>query len=194
MAALEPLPVEIVEHVSEPPSPWAGYQRCLERLPRCSHLLIIQDDAQPVPNFVPALGQIAASNPEIPVCLFISRLPRDVKPNLAQAMKRNQRYVQISLRSFMPIVAVLWPRQKAADFSQWAEQHPTLVGQREPRSDDAMAGRWKLQTRQTVRACVPSIVEHPDREPSIIGRRAQWGKDKNRVAAYLAEDALAYQW
>lgn len=109
-------------------------------------------------------------------------------------MKMGRRYVQLSHRSFMPIVAVLWPREKLLEFAEWAEENPGLPGQREPRSDDAMAGRWKMMNRQTVLACVPSIVEHPDEVPSTIGKMAHWGKDKGRVAAFIADDALDFDW
>ena len=186
--------VEVIEHASQPPSPWAGYLSCLQDIPDCSHLLIVQDDAEPVANFAAALEQIAQCHSEAPVCLFLARLPRDASRKAEQAMKAKLRYVTLSWRSFLPIVAVLWPRQKALEFADWAAENPTLPGQREPRSDDAMAGRWKMITRQTVYACVPSIVQHPDREPSLIGRRAQWGADKGRVAHLLAEDAMAYDW
>jgi hypothetical protein len=94
----------------------------------------------------------------------------------------------------MPVVATLWPRAKAVEFAVWAEQHPQLPGQRSPRSDDAMAGMWKMRERQTVWACVPSLVEHPDVEPSIIGKRAAAGRDRNRVALFLAADGLDYDW
>lgn len=94
----------------------------------------------------------------------------------------------------MPVVAVLWPIDKLVEFAAWSEENPWLPAQREPRSDDAMAGRWKMVTRQTVWASVPSIVQHPDEEPSTIGRTAQWGKDRGRVAALLADDASDYDW
>ena len=146
-------------------------------------------------NFVDAVGQIAEVNAHVPVCLFLARLPRDASAQAARAMKQNRRYVTVSWRTFLPIVAVLWPVEKALEFREWADATPHLPGTRgEPRSDDAMAGRWKMVTRQTVLACVPSIVEHPDCEPSTIGRRAQWGQDANRVAAFLAEDAADYDW
>jgi NAD-dependent oxidoreductase involved in siderophore biosynthesis len=109
-------------------------------------------------------------------------------------MKANVRYITLNWRSFLPVVAVLWPRAKAEEFKEWADEHPTLPGQREPRSDDAMGGRWKMLTRQTVKATVPSLVEHPDQVPSLIGRRAMWGKDRGRVAAFLAADGLEYEW
>ncbi len=194
LAALDPLPVEVVAHESDPPSPWAGYQQCLTDPPACTHLLIVQDDTVPCSNFVPALEQVAASNPDTPVCLFLSRLPRDASTDAQRAIKQNRRYITLSWRSFLPLVAVLWPAAKASEFLVWAQEHPSLPGQREPRSDDAMAGRWKMVTRQLVKAAVPSLVEHPDIVPSTIGRRAANGNDKGRVAALLATDGLDYRW
>lgn len=193
---LAPLQTEIIEHASEPPSPWGGYRLCLDDPPDCTHLLILQDDAEPAANFAAAVQQIADVNPDTPVCLFLARLPRDASSQAERAMKQDRRYVTLSWRSFLPIVAVLWPLAKAVEFRDWADEHadrlPGIRG--EPRSDDAVAGRWKMVTRQTVRACVPSIVEHPDMVPSTIGRRAQWGQDRNRCAAFLADDALAFDW
>lgn len=109
-------------------------------------------------------------------------------------MAHNSRYVTLPWRDFMPVVAVLWPLEAAREFLAWADDNPGLPGQREPRSDDAMAGRWKMVGRKTVRATVPSLVQHPDTEPSLIGRRRSWGKDRGRVALFLAEDALSYDW
>ncbi len=180
----------MIEHTSEPPSPWAGYQQCIAHPPDCTHLLIVQDDTVPCVNFAAAVQLVAAANPDTPVCLFISRLPRDTTPRVAEATRMGRRYVQLSWRSFMPIVAVLWPLSKLEEFAAWAEDNPTLPGQRQPRSDDAMAGRWKMATRQTVRATVPSLVEHPNVEPSLVGNSKKGG----RVAAFLADDGLGYDW
>jgi hypothetical protein len=191
---LKPLRTEVIEHSSDPPSPWAGYQLCLENIPKCDHLLILQDDVELAKGFVPAVRQIAKAKPDTPVCLFLSRLPRDVSARADRAYKEKQRYVVVPWRSFLPIVAVLWPRHKAVEFAEWTEANPQLPGQRQPRSDDAMGGMWKMRTKQYVLATVPSIVEHPDREPSTVGRMAQWGKDKNRVAHLLAAHADRFDW
>lgn len=185
----------MIVHESYPPSPWAGYKECLRDPPDCSHLLIIQDDAVPCRDFAPALEQVAASNPDFPVCLFLARLPRDASAKAVRAMKLgNKRYISLSWRSFLPVVAVLWPRHKALEFLAWADRNPTLPGQRAPRSDDAMAGRWKMVNRETVKATVPSLVEHPDMEPSLIGRRPAFGKDSGRVALFMAHSGLDYNW
>lgn len=161
-------------------------------LPDVDHVLIIQDDAVPVPGFPTAVLQIAETHPDTPVCLYLAKLPRDTKPHPAAAMKMNRRYVNLSWRSFLPIVAVLWPVEKLIEFRDWAEDNPRLPGPIPPRSDDAMGGRWKLVTRQTVLACVPSIVDHPDQEPSLI--RAHSTVAVPRTAAFLAGDACEYDW
>ncbi len=190
LAALQPLPTEIIEHTSQPPSPWAGYQQCIAHPPDCTHLLIVQDDVLPCRNFAVAVEQIAAAKTSTPVCLFHGRLPNDSKPRPAAAIKMNRRYVTLSWRTFLPVVAVLWPIAKLEEFRLWAEDNPTLPGQREPRSDDAMGGRWKMRTRQTVLATVPSLVEHSLATPSVVGN----DRKGSRVAAFLAADGLDYDW
>ena len=193
LEALAPIPTEVIEHQSDPPSPWAGYRRCLTDLPAGpSHFLVIQDDAIPCRNFAPALEEIAAAN-DVPVCLFLARLPRRTSTDATKALKANRRYVTLFIRDFVPVVAVLWPRAKAQEFMAWA-QNAKLPGQPNPRSDDAVVGRWMMTTRQEIRATCPSLVEHPDMEASVIGRQPAWGKDPGRVALHLAEDALAYDW
>ncbi len=181
----------MVEHSSDPPSPWAGYKLCIENPPECDHLLIVQDDVIIVPGTIDVLGKIAR---DVPVCLYLARFPRDTKPRVEQAMTMGRRYIRLSPRSFMPIVAVLWPIEKLREFWEWGTDNPHLPGQREPRSDDAMAGRWKMLTRQEVLATVPSLVEHPDKEPSTIGLTAMWGKDRARCAQFLADDARDFDW
>jgi hypothetical protein len=188
------LPTEVITHESDPPNPLAGYLLCLTDLPECSHVVIVQDDTAPCHNFAEGLQGVAKANPDTPVCLFLARLPRDAATAASRAMQQNRRYVTLGLRSFMPVVAVLWPRHKAVEFLEWTVANPYFPGNREPRSDDGMAGRWKMVTRQIVKATVPSLVEHPDMEPSLIGKRTAWGKDRGRVAQFLAEDASEYDW
>lgn len=196
LESLSPLPTEVIEHASEPTSPWAGYQQCMENLPACSHMLIVQDDAELAANFAAGVRQIAHAQPDVPVCLFLARLPRDASARAQRAFRQNVRYVPLSVRGFLPVVAVLWPRAKLIEFRAWTQENPHLpgVGAGQPRSDDAMGGRWKMYERQRVLACVPSIVQHPDVEPSTIGRRAQMGRDRGRVAELFTDDALAYDW
>lgn len=184
-------------HASDPPSPWLGYRACLTGIPGgVTHLLVIQDDTTVCKNFAPALRLIAEANPSTPVVLFLARLPRRLSHLALLATKKNECYLETQLRSndFLPVVAVLWPVAKAQEFLSWAQANPHKLGHPRPRSDDSVGGRWASLTKQTIRFTVPSLVEHPDLEPSLIGRKAAWGKDSGRVAMAFAEDGLAYEW
>lgn len=190
LAALAPLYVEVSEHSSVPPDPWSGYKQCISGIPEeASHVLVIQDDAQPVAHFAQALEQIAERNPTIPVCLFMGALPASAAVDARRAMMKNQRYVTVTPGSFMPLVACLWPREKAVDFLNWSRTHKTT------RADDGNAARYLRQTRGAFRATVPSIVQHNDFVSSVKGGRDHVpGAESWRRALFLAEDALEYEW
>lgn len=191
LAASLGIPTEISLHESDPPSPWAGYRRVLSDLPvHASHVLVVQDDVVPAKNLALALPQVAS---DVPTALFLARLPRDVSVKATHALKEGRRYVTWVPRSFVPVVALLWPVEKARQFMEWADG-PRRYGGRPPRSDDAMVGLWGATTKQLFRATCPSLVQHPDMEPSLIGRKAAWGKDRGRVAEHFCEDATQYEW
>lgn len=195
---LTPLLVEVSSHASDPPSPWAGYKQALSSLPDCSHVLVLQDDVTVCHNFPLAVKQIAEANPETPVVLFLANLPKRVATYALRALARGEHYARTGLRinEFMPVVAVLWPTHKAGEFLEWAETAKLPGYPREPRSDDACAGRWAALTKQPIAFTIPSLVQHLDETPSLIGRRAKWGKDKGRVALhYIGEnDPLEIDW
>lgn len=179
-----------------PPNPWLGYQLCLQRL-TADFGVILQDDVTLCVNFPPAVKLIAERNPDVPVGLFLARLPSRISTLALRAAKRHEHYIRTQLRinEFMPVVGVLWPRHKAQEFLHWAKENPHRLGHPEPRSDDGVVGRWCALTRQTVSFTVPSLVQHPDQVKSVIGKEARWGKDKGRVALMLVEgDPLEIDW
>lgn len=190
---LSPLPTEVMEDSGDPPNPWRGYQKCISDIPDCTHLLVIQDDAFPCENFPLAVTQIAEATPDLPVVLFLGGLPRTTGANAMKMLKLGWNYCELWMRDFMPVVAVLWPKHKAEAFLAWSKVDK-LPGSF-PRSDDAIAGRWMIRNRERVLVTIPSLVEHPDTVTSTIGRRAQWGKDKGRVARmFIDGDPLAIDW
>jgi hypothetical protein len=181
---------EVVAHSSDPPDPWAGYRLCLTDLPDCTHVLVIQDDAIPVPGFADALPLVAQANPNTPVCLWMSAIPASCAGRARRAYGK-QRYVPLGPTNIVPLVAVLWPRARAVEFAEWAQTAARLT-----RADDGNAARWARQTRQEFMVAVPSIVEHDDFTPSVKGgtRGESHGRASDRVALFLAEDARAYNW
>jgi hypothetical protein len=179
----------VVEHSSVPPDPWAGYQLCLTDLPDCDHVLIIQDDAVPATGFADALPQVAQANPARPVCLWMGAIPANAAARARRAHGK-QPYIPLGPSPFVPLVAVLWPRQSAVEFLEWSETAARIT-----RADDGNVGRWMRQTRQEFMVCVPSICEHDDFTPTVKGGRPETnGKDRTRVAVLLADDASRYQW
>lgn len=199
--SLEPIPTQISVHSSTPPNPWAGYQQALRSLlddvSQPTHGLIIQEDTVVCGNFPLAVERIADRWPDIPVLLYLSWLPRRAAV-LANKCAPSQRYLELQLRpnEFMPIVAVLWPLSKAAEFLSWTENNHRRLGHPQPRSDDGVAGRWCGYTKQRIVATLPSLVEHEDRVASIWGRRASWGRDKGRTALRFIgdRDPLELDW
>jgi len=187
------MPVEVSVHESVPPSPWDGYKQALRSLladaSRPTHGLILQEDVTVCKNFPLAVERIATRYPELPVLLYLSWLPRRAAM-LANKCAPTQRYLELHLKpnEFMPIVAVLWPMEKAEEFLNWTENNHRRLGHPQPRSDDGVAGRWCGYTKQCVVATLPSLVQHEDVVPSIWGRRTSWGRDKGRTALRFIGD------
>lgn len=84
--------------------------------------------------------------------------------------------------TWIPTVALLWPADLARRFVGWVAERGYDPWGRD-RGDDGFVGKFCAMNRIPVFAPVPSIVEHPDVEPSLIGRRAMGGKNRARVAA-----------
>lgn len=177
------------------PSPWRTYRACLELPPAgTTHLLVLQDDAIPCRNLVAACAQIARP---WPVCLFLGGAPVRTAREAARALLRGGRYVDVHRGEWVPVIAVLWPVEVAARFLEWADRPDVkLPGNPHPRSDDAVVGKWARTQKERVVATVPSLVQHPDDEPSLIGRRARAGRSAWRVAfSWIGEeDPLALDW
>lgn len=195
--SLLPLAVEISTHASDPPNPWLGYYQAISDLRSCSHVLVLQDDVIVCKNFAPTLEIIASKKAEIPVVLFLAHLPRRIAAQSLQSSKRGLRYhdTRFRINEFCPVVGILWPVEKAKEFVAWADANPNRLGHPAPRSDDGVLGRWCALTQQVVRFTIPSLVEHPDREKSTIGRTATWGKDRGRVALnFCQDDPLDLDW
>ena len=166
------LPTEIIETDFDPPNPWKGYLACLAEPPACTHLLIVQDDAIVADNLTPALEKLLQVEYEVPVCLYLGGVPMRTKKAALQNGRDGRHWVDIHQGDWLPVVAVLWPRQLALDFHAWGTD-PNRLRQRngeifQERSDDSMGGRWMRQTQQRVVATIPSLVEHPDDVISTI--------------------------
>lgn len=173
LAGLDPV---VVETDFDPPNPWYGYLECLREPPAdATHLLIVQDDTVACHNLTPALHALAElPEGQHPICLYLGGVPMRTRGEALRAGARGERFVDVHQGDFLPVVAMLWPVEKAAEFHAWGSD-PNRLRQRNgkvfiERSDDAMGGRWMRQTRQRVLATIPSFIEHPDDVISTIAR------------------------
>lgn len=197
LASLQTPAVVVADRGGGHPSPWRGYQQCLADLPAdATHVVVLQDDTIACRNFPPAVERIAAEWPDHVVCLFLGGAPRRTASLARRAQANGRSYCRLHPNDFVPVVATMWPVQKAESLLSWTCDNPARLGHVDPRSDDAVAGRWMRYNREQVVCTVPSLVQHPDDVPSTIGRKHRAGEDVNRVAALWigADDPLALDW
>ena len=193
-------PAVVVEDDGPPPgNPWRGYQLCLRALleQEWTHGVIIQDDARVCQNFGTAVERIARIFPSVPVCLFYPGLKMRSARAQQKAAVAGKSFFLLSRQDLMPVVAVLWPKEKAEFLLNWT-QGRKLPGLRPPyRSDDAVAGIWMRNARQDVYVVFPSLVQHPDDADPVKdgGHVAKHGADRGRVAlSYIEGDPLEKDW
>jgi hypothetical protein len=174
-----------------------GYMKCLAELPEEGHVCVIQDDTLVSCNFLPALELIAAANPNTPVCLFFSKVPKRTY-HLALLRHGKSRYVSTHGQDLVHVVGILWPVSKAREFTDWIEENPKRIrGDQLSTSDDANVTRWMRLTSQVIRCTIPSIVQHPDDVPSIVNQsKVRGGSDSGRTAAFWIGDGdpLELDW
>ena len=141
-------------------------------------------------NFAGAVDSISYSNPDTPVCLYLGGFPQGSASKFRRALIHKKPYITLLRSPIVPLVAVLWPVQKAREFLEW-----TNTARRMTRADDGNAGKWRNDTNQEIRVAVPCLVDHPDMEPSVKGgRKSSQGKDPLRRALHVSEDGLKHNW
>jgi hypothetical protein len=191
------VPLEVVEDPDpdgRPSNPWRCYRECLisPSGSDITHLLVIQDDAVPCRNLVAACERIRVPGP---VCLFLAGAPVRLAREASRALSQGRSLIPLYLSAadWLPVVAVLWPVEVAESLLEWAGSN-RLPGDPNPRSDDAVCGRWARQTGAEVFATVPSLVEHEDLVPSLIGKKARQGRSKWRTAgSWIGADGDALE-
>lgn len=166
-------------------SPLRTYRACLEAVRQdATHLVVIQDDAMPVDRFSSRLRVAVEERPADVLVLFMPGAGAH-RGAMLRAAHQGQRWTRVP-RTWLPLVAVAWPVELAADFLRWMNGNGYADTNRH-RADDGVAGRWAAKRRVTAWATVPSLVQHPDTSPSLIGRRHASGRNQARVAAVFTD-------
>lgn len=167
-------------------NPWRTYREALERPWDGDVRLVLQDDVLVCDGFVETVEAVAAARPDRVVAFFVGGNPMLHRRAVLQAAGLHQRYVDLSLATWIPAVATLWPRRLVEPLCSFVD------AQRWPPSftaDDEIIGRFLSREREVPIATVPSLVEHPDTVPSLANhRRAADGLDAGRRAALWMGD------
>lgn len=198
-ALLERLPADTVV-VTDPdpdgrlPNPWRTYRECLRLMPEAAtHLVIVQDDVVPHPDFAAVLPRVVAAKPDRIICLYCGGIPVTGARAILLAQQERRPWAELKLSELVPVVATVWPAQYVHEFLTWADRkYPALT----KRSDDGLATEWCRMRGVRPFVTVPSLVDHPDVEASLIGKVAKSGKDHMRVAVASPEgrDILSVDW
>jgi hypothetical protein len=176
------------------PSAWRTYRAALERTPvGVSHRLVVQEDAEPCPGFVAAVGRAVRARPDRLLCFFHGGQPRENVRRIFAAARRGEAWAVLDPARWVPTVALFWPAGLVTEALAYvdAQSWPGRF-----RADDEIVGRFVRALDVRVLASVPSLVEHPDLVPSLLGRRAAGGRNPDRVACcWIGEcDAASIDW
>lgn len=163
-----------------PPNPLRTYLECLRLTPdEATHRLVIQDDAWPCDGFR-ALAQAAIEErPNDIVCFYVPDIGAGGRNRVIRALRKRESWAQLGLGGWVPAVAACWPIAAADDFVEWC---PRVLPESTTADDKAIVEFCKRHGVH-VWATVPSLVEHPDDVPSLLGKEHGAGKIRWRVAA-----------
>lgn len=174
-------------------NPWRCYRECLLSVPDdASHVVIVQDDVVPHSDFPEVMLRCIDARPERILCFFVASQPVLAARRILAAQMAGSPWAEMSHTDFLPVVATCWPAGLARDFLEWSATRAKPGA----RSDDGLAGNFIRHRSIRPLATVPSLVQHPDVELSLIGKRAMAGKNPARVAvvAPADRDILAIDW
>lgn len=175
-------------------SPWRTYRHALETTPpNATHRLVLQDDVLVCDGFPAAAAAALAARPDRLVTFYVGGNARLAAARVTHAAAQGHAWADLRHFSWCPAVALAWPVDLIAPLLAYVDR------QRWPetfRADDEIIGRYLRSAGALPLATVPSLVDHPDDVPSLIGTRARGGRDRGRIAAcWIGDcDASAIDW
>lgn len=193
---LEPLLVDVVSD-PEPdaaPSTWRTYEAALLATPAgATHRLVIQDDAEPCDHLAEAVTAAVAARPDQLLVLCVCGQPVETAREMREAAAEGRPWAELLGQRWVPTIALVWPVGLIADGLAY------MAGQRwrPDFADDERIGRICQGLHVFPVATVPSLVDHPDRVPSVMDKwPAGYGKNPDRVAVIPmgGRDARGIDW
>lgn len=166
-------------------SPWRCYRACLETLNQtATHLLVVQDDLEFSVDFPQALRAVVAARPRNLVALFVPGAGTNYQ-RVIDACRHETRWCHLSLEgnNWVPTCALIWPRPLIPRLLAYYDRSGYPSSRT---ADDGIVRDWAREEGVNVLATVPSLVEHPDNVPSLMGKTYMSGRNPARVAACWA--------
>lgn len=161
-------------------SPWRCHRHVLETTPEwATHRVVLQDDVVPIPGFTRIAARALTVMSDRPVAFFVAGQPGESAAAVLRAGQRRRSWAVLPPDRYVPCPALAWPVELIAPVLEWID------GQKwrdEHTADDEILSRAFSALKIRVMATVPSLVEHPDKVPSTLGKRVSGGRSPNRVA------------
>lgn len=162
-------------------SPWRSFQHLLATTPDwATHRVQVQDDAIVCPGFADAVTRALPARPDRLLILYVGRNAHSHAQRVMAACDRDETWAELDTASWCPTVATVWPRRLIDELFAYVEENPPPA---RVTADDAIVGKFLQATGERPLACVPSLVEHRDDEPSLMNRMR-----RGRVAACYVGD------
>jgi hypothetical protein len=151
-------------------SPWRTYRHALNRTPPGrTHRVIVQDDVVVSPGFETEVEAAIAERPSDVISFYCGVYPYENSIAVSRAHGEGRRWAVLGTSSWVPVVCLAWP--------VWLI--PNVLRNTPPGddpihwSDDANVGGWFRSSKHPPPICrVPTLVDHPDDLPSLIGAKS----------------------
>lgn len=184
LGAFEDLQVVADPQPSGPTDSWRSHRACLASIsPAASHLLVLQDDALPQPDFAARLVATIAEHPAAVLVHFVPGFPY-LRRQMQQARDAGSSLTVMRVGAFVPAVAISYPRALVLDLLDWADKRWTERQKRQLRgADDGVIAMYCRHHRVQPLLLVPSTVEHDDAVDSVGKHQRRTGP--HRRAALL---------
>jgi hypothetical protein len=170
-------------------NPWTTYRACLESacpsaqrasthppthacelsvIPlSATHVLVVQDDALPVPRFGELAREAIRRQPADVVCFYTPEHPAYMGRAIIAAASPGGGFARLENGMFCPLVCTAWPVADAQDILGWWEAEPD--GTRHRRCDDAQVARWLRRRKRWALGTAPCLADHDEETPSTLG-------------------------
>lgn len=162
-------------------SPWRTFRHLLETTPAdATHRFQIQDDGVVCRHMREAVELAVAAQPDRVLVFCVTGNPWHHAQAVRDACAEDHPWARLDYAHWCPLISTCWPVGLIEPLLQWVDE------QRWPPqfcADDEIVGRFLREIEHAPLATVPSLVQHPDENPSLIGLRAWAGQDPGRVAA-----------